>query len=248
MFHLSVFSGSLDATADVDCPAVTDEIMAILNSHVQPQEDMMILAAAAHGALLDRARIVTPSIRQFSPVYIRPVEVAALFSDVPAIMDLRNNPLTVRRLEEIEVEVTNTGAGPTLTSAGLWLSRGPIQPAPAGDVYTIRGTGTTTLTAGAWSNVAVTWQDTLPTGRYACVGLGALGTTVRFARLVFDDQTFRPGCIGQATVGLINHPMFQRGGLGVWGTFSGNRMPNLQYFATAADTAQTVFMDFVRTA
>jgi len=92
----------------------------------------------------------------------------------------------------------------------------------------------------------VTWQDTLPAGIYAVVGLEFIGVTALAARIIFEDQVMRPGCVGSGLIASAPDPMFQNGGLGIWGRFNSNRMPNLEGLCNAADTAQTVFLYFVR--
>jgi hypothetical protein len=69
---------------------------------------------------------------------------------------------------------------------------------------------------------------------------------MRAARLIFEEQTWRPGCVGGANDTIIQDEMFRNGGLGTWGTFTGNRMPNIEVLCGVADTAFTFYMDFVR--
>jgi hypothetical protein len=80
-----------------------------------------------------------------------------------------------------------------------------------------------------------------------CVGLQYIGVTALAARLVFEDQWERPGCIGAGLGTSQQHPMFSKGGLGNWGRFNANRMPSVEFLANAADTAEEVYLDFIRT-
>jgi hypothetical protein len=165
---------------------------------------------------------------------------------LPGVADYRGNPLRIKGLEEIAVEATHTTAGGAVSTIGLWIADKPIMPAPQGDVFTLRGTATTTLTANAWSLLAITWQDSLPAGNYACVGLQVQGATAKLARMIFEDQINRPGCLGQTNVADNSHPIFRMGGLGTFGRFTSNRMPNVEVLAGAADTVQEIYMDIVR--
>jgi hypothetical protein len=246
MFHLVAYSETVASAAEYDSTPVPDGIMTIQNGHFLPQRNFNLLAAYMGGLLTNYGKIVTPSIRQFSPAQIRPIDLVAQPQSRPGVADYRANPLLLRALEEISVVGINTAATSGVYSAALCLGVDALQPMPAGDVFTIRGTATTTLVVEGWTLLAVTWADTLPAGRYACVGLQAWAAGLRYARLIFEDQVWRPGCVGAATAAAIPHPMFSKGGMGLWGTFTGNRMPNVEMLSLSADTAETVYLDFVR--
>lgn len=246
MFHLAAFGVSIAATADTDVPAITDNCLLIQNNHFVPQNDMQVLFAYATAVTLLRAKIVTPSLRQFSPPFIRPIDNAVSPSSRTPIADYRKNPMTVKALEELAIQATDSAAGPNEMTAMLGLQIGGMTPANQGQIITMRGTGTTTLVANAWTQAAITWSDTLPAGTYQCVGLSGFAATGVGARLIFDQQFFRPGAIIGATGVIIPHPMFMKGELGVWGTFTANRMPNVEFFSTSADTAEEIYLDLIR--
>jgi hypothetical protein len=246
MFHLCATLRSSDATVNLDQTPVSDNIMLIQNSHFVPQQDMLLLFAYHEGVTQLRARITSPTIRQYTPTFIRPINAALLPATLTRPMNLIRSPLRLKALEEFAIESTNSAAGPNVATTLLGLSPGPVTPAPQGDIYTMRGTGTTTVTAQAWSQCAITWADTLPAGRYAVVGLNAFGTTCQAARLIFNEQPWRPGCVGGANDTIIQDEMFRNGNLGVWGMFNAWAMPNVEFLCNAADTAQTVYMDCMR--
>lgn len=240
------YSKSTDATVDVDTTPVQDDIMSIINNHFQPQTDVQLVAAMALGTTLLRSRIVTPTLRQVSSPYIRPVNHANLPITLPGVADYRHNTLTLKALEEIQVLTTQSAAGPTVVNVGLLVADQPVTPAPNGNIVTMRGTGATTVTANAWTSCPITWADTLPAGRYACVGLQAAGATAILSRMVFNGQFFRPGCLAQTNVWDNGHPMFRMGNIGVFGYFDSTRMPTIQFLCDSADTSQEVYMDIVR--
>lgn len=236
-----------DATA-TDITPVPDQLMLVQNAHFVPQTDKLIQFAYAGAASINRARLITPAFRQITTPWIRPVNPAIVPLDEVNIADYSPNPLRVRGLEEIQFEGTQTSGGAAVIVGVAGLSNGPIAPAPQGDIFTMRGTGATTLTAGAWSLVTVTWQDTLPAGTYACVGCEFIGTTLVAGRLIFEEQWDRPGGLGQS-LATGNGPMlFRKGRLGVWGRFNANRMPNVEVLGNAADTAQEIYLDLIRVA
>lgn len=248
MFHTVVYQASLGATADTDCPAITDNIMLIQNNHIVPQQDMQIIYAYAGAVTLLRSKFTSPSLRQFSPPFIRPIDTVASPSSRTPIADYRQNPLTIKALEELAVQSTDSATGPNVGNIVVGLQYQPNIPAQSGQIITMRGTGATAVTANAWSTAAMTWADTLPAGTYQCVGLSGFSATGITARLIFDQQYYRPGAVIGANGGIIPHSMFLKGGLGVWGTFTANRMPNIEFFCTSADNAQEVYLDLVRIA
>lgn len=248
MFHLAAFTVSLGNTADTDTPAVTDSCLLIQNSHFVPQIDVQVLFAYCTAVTLLRGKIVTPTLRQFSPPFIRPIDASATPSTRTPIADYRTNPLTLKALEEIAIQLTDSAAGPNQAFALLGLQTGGYQAAPAGQIITMRGTGTTTLVANGWTQVAMTWADNLPSGTYACVGLSGFSAGAIAARLIFDQQFWRPGAIIGINGTIIPHPMFLKGGLGTMGTFTANRMPNVEFLSSSADTSEEVYLDLVRVA
>jgi hypothetical protein len=244
MFHTVAYTATGIANTDVDMTPITDGLMVIQNAHFLPQVDMNLLYAFSGGLTQNRNRIVTPTTRQVTTPQIRPLDNAASPGNLAGIADYRQNPFTLKGLEEISLVMQNTSTAVVQTVLGL--SRTPVMPAPQGNIYTMRGTGTTTLAALGWTSCAITWSDSLPSGMYLCVGLSAFSTTVVAARLTFENQWERPGCIGTALVTSQEPAMFNAGGLGVWGQFHSYRMPSVEFLAVSADTAQTVFLDFIR--
>lgn len=246
MFHMVGWRASIADITEVDLTPVVDEILTIQNAHVQPQNDMDILFAGYFAAGATRARFESASLRQMTTPFIRPTAAALLPPNIAQIADYRNNPLRIRAVEELIVRAFQTSGAPAVAVVLAGIAPPGSRVAPQGPVYTMRGTGATTVTAGAWSTCAITWQDNLPNGQYAAVGMNAIGATALAARLVFEDQVWRPGCIGGATPPVSPPEMFNKGGLGTWGRFNNNRMPNVQFLCNAADTAQEVYLDFVR--
>lgn len=246
MRHTVAYSASHDNTANADIAAVADQIMAVQNSHFVPQVDCQINWASAMSAVALRARLSSPSIRQVTQPYLIPVidSVGPLTTD--KAVDMRSNPIIARRLEELAVESTLSAAGPTRDTIVVDLADSPLAPAPAGPCFTIRGTGTTTLVASNWTLATITWVNNLPVGQYAVIGGIAYGATCQAFRVIFENQVWRPGGLGWVSEVVQADPLFRFGELGLWGTFQSNRMPNIEVLASAADTAQTIYLDLVR--
>ena len=244
MFHTVGYTGTGVANTDVDMTPIPDNLMVIQNAHFLPQFDAKLIYAYSGGLTQSRTRIVTPTVRQITTPQIRPLDNAANPGNLAGIADYTKNPFTLKALEEISVVMQNTSTA--VCNAVLGLSLTPIMPAPQGNIYTMRGTGTTTLTALGWSQVAITWSDSLPSGNYVCVGLSAASATCLAARLTFEGQWERPGCVGISGVTVQERSLFHNGNIGVWGNFHSYRMPSLEFLAVAADTAETVFLDFIK--
>jgi hypothetical protein len=246
MLHLMAYSRSTNATADLDMTPVQDDIMLIQNAHFLPQQDVRLVAAFANGTTLARARINTPSLRQISSPFIRPINLGNLPTTLPAVADYSHNPLLLKGLEEISVLTTQTAAGPTQVNVGLLVDTGSTPIAPQGQIITLRGTGTTTAVANTWTTCPITWADTLPAGNFAIVGLQSQGATAIMSRLIVNGQVERPGVVAQTLLGDNGFDGFRKGNLGAWGFFNSTRMPLVQYLCNAADVAQEVYLDLIR--
>lgn len=245
-FHTIAWRESLaDATA-TDVDPVPDSIMLVQNGHFVPQSDMNILWAYFGAATPNRARLISPAFRQLSTPWIRPVNTDIVPGHRPGVANYIRNPLAIRRLEELQLEGMQTTGGAAVAIGVAAIAASLPGPAPSGAPIIMRGTGATTVTAGAWSLVTVTWQDSLPTGTYAVVGLQGIGTTMAALRLIFEDQVERPGVLGCSAADLTPPDFMIDGSLGIFGRFNANRMPNVEVLCNAADTAQEFYLSFIR--
>jgi len=120
--------------------------------------------------------------------------------------------------------------------------------------HIIRGYGDTTLTAKTWTTVTVTWDQDLPKGEYAIVGLKAghyiaaapLATLARV--LIPGNNSWRPGV--PSALMEADHEEFQsitampfsKFPLMRQVTFPHTNMPNMEYLSNAAITDETVEM------
>lgn len=247
MHHTSVFLTAVGQTADTVLAAQTDQILPIDSSNsFLPPDPLMLLAAYAAGATLNRARFDSPRYRQIAQPFIQPTNLTLLPATNPNVQDFRDNPLRIPALSPFSVQATSALAcGTEVTTCVVWLARDRVA-APVGDIYGLRATGATTVVAKAWSDVALTFTQSIVEGEYAVVGGNCFGATMIAWRLILDNQFYRPGGLGFATLGL-RAPLFQyAGGLGNWGTFRNTSMPRLQVYCNAADTAQTLFLQVIK--
>lgn len=246
MHHTIAWRESIADIVAEDIAPVVDGIMTIQNNHFLPQKNYSMLYAYYGAAGATRARFITPTFRQLSTPWIRPINLGIVPLDEPNVADYSDNPLLIRGLEELQLEGLQTTGGAAVVVAIAGLASQPVGPAPSGDIIAMRGTGATTVTAGGWTNCAITWQDTLPNGQFAVVGLECIGATAVSGRLIFEDQVERPGCLAQGLVSGNGHPLFRYGRLGVWGRFNAFRIPSVEFLCNAADTAQEVYLHLVR--
>ena len=246
MHHTIAWRESIADVTELDIEPVVDGIINIQNAHFVMTKDWLLQYAYFGAAGATRARIVTPSLRQVTTPFIRPINLAIVPVDEPNMADYTASPLRLRALEEVQLLAFQTTGGAAVVVIVAGISPQPLGPSPNGDIFTMRGTGATTVTAGAWSNCAMTWQDTLPNGTYAVVGAEFIGATAVAGRLIFEDQVERPGGLGQSLVSGNGPPLFRKGRMGIWGRFSTFRMPNVEFLCNAADTAQEVYLDLMR--
>lgn len=248
MHHTCAYANAALAAlgTDVNTVPVQDDILAISNNRFLPQEDYQIVAAYAQSTTLNRARITSPTNRQITLPFIRPSSAATSPPTDPNVADYRVQPFQIQGLEELGIEAsTDLGAATEVFVAGLWLQK-QFTPPPRGNIFTLRGTSTTAAGILLWTNLAVTWADSLPEGLYAVVGLEVVGVTELMARVILENQIFRPGSLASGLVGSRTHEMFRMGRLGNWGQFRSTRMPIVQVLNLAATAVHTVYLDLIR--
>lgn len=245
-FHAALFNSSIAQNADVDVTAVTDSILTIVNNHFLPQRNCELLFVGAASANMSRARIETPSVRQIARPFVRPVSGAVGWGYPQRIDIMGRNAVPLRATEEISFIAHQAGAAAEQVFGLIGLGFGAYT-APAGSVFTIRGTSTTAAGVRSWTQLAgVTWSDTLPAGQYAVVGMEHSSTTGICGRLIFEQQSLRPGCPSIQSVGTGVSDDFRNGGWGEWGRFNAYALPNIEVFCNAADASHEVYLDLVK--
>lgn len=246
MFHLAAWSKLIDNTANTDVTPVTDDILPIQNSHFVLPQDMQLVAAWAASATLSRARLNSGSLRQVNPPYFRPLNVAALPANDPNLVELAHRPFTLKGQEELILEATSGVAMGTERSTFLAWMMPNFDPAPQGDTYFIRFTSTTAAVANVWTTLAVTFETSLPKGRYAAVGCELQSTNGQAHRLIFDNQIWRPGFLSISSLGNRTHVYDYRQTLGKWGEFTTVSLPRFQVLVNGTDAAHEGYLQCVR--
>lgn len=216
------------------------------NNHVL-ERDAYIIGAYVQATSLTAARFTAPSLRTVQSPRIRPVTRATQVPTDPNFMDLRWNPIKIMAREELGLEISNDLAAGTENTHGLyWISEDMNFNSSRGPLYIIRATGTTTLTADAWTLVTPTYETNLPAGRYEIVSFEYFGATAIAARLVNPGQWWRPGVLAQTSLGNRTFWDFTGGGFGSYGVFDTVSLPQFECLANAADTAEEFYLYCVR--
>lgn len=247
MHHTVVYRGSVPAgSSDVKLTLIqgAGDVSDGSGNYFPPQ-DLTLLYGLSFGSDIYEARIVTPTLRELSPHYLRPVNVSSTIGSNAAFVDESDFALKLKAREGIEVQVANSGAAANTATVILGLLVRPIDP-PRGERRRVKLTGSTTLTANVWTNVGLTQANTLPAGRYAVVGMQAFGTTLYACRLRFPDSAWAPGVPCVQSVSQRPPDTMRQHDWGVFGYFDQSAVPTLECLASAGDTSQTLFLDLVR--
>lgn len=247
MYHLAGFTVLVGQTVDTDAPAITDDILTIQNNHFVLQRPMQLVGATAQSTTISRARLASASMRQIANPYIRPTIAGTLPGNNPNVWQLHNQPFTINAFEEIQCLATSgLGAGTERFTALMWLMD-QFQPWPNGNVIPLRWTSTTAAVANAWTSIAITWQDTIPSGLYTLVLSEHISTNALAHRYILSNQISRPGLISMANDNSRFPYDWYNSALGTMGLFKSNDQPRVQVLCNAADAAHEGFAWVIRT-
>lgn len=249
-FTLVAWTESQDSSGGLtQAAALTDQHVTVNGDDILVPDFAPNLAGVYAGSTaLTRAQISSPSLRRSTLLDVAPVVAADEPTAPTPWMNLFDRPLPLEVGEGLRALVSDSTVGASQSHVLAWL-QGEREPVPEGPIQSIRLTATATLTAEAWTLVAMTLSQQLEAGTYAIVGMRAEAAGLRAARLVIPGSELRPGCIGYDAVGDQEDAVFRRGGLGqTWGTFSHLFVPQVEFFSTSADTAETVWLDVIRIA
>lgn len=246
-FHTAAFFEDVAALATLSqVNALADNILSIRNNSFILQQDAEIPWVWLGGASLTRARLVSASFRQVTNPEIRPYDQLITPSDDPNVMDMRRRPLRVRAQEELELQTTNDLAMGTENHTALVALDFGTPPAPSGQRFTLHGSSVTAATVDAWSELTVTWDDDLPGGNWIVIGLEYVAADARAARLIFENQFWRPGVPGNTDLGNLPWLPSKDGSLGIFGRFTAFRFPTVEVLNGAATAAHDVFLEIMR--
>lgn len=248
-FHLAAFyqsvtgAGTFTQLAAVPDQAIrTNGVDLVVPSGVANLLAEAALADTGTGAL---AQVQSPSLRQLANQDVQPVGTGAVFAGTPAFQFHGSSPRVLRSAESLNFAISATQAAAAADYGLVWLGDGPLAKT-TGNIFTVHGTGSAKLAAGAWVNTPITFDDTLPAGTYNVVGFRAASPNMVAARLVLVGAAFRPGVIAVSTVGARDFPDFRMGRIGSFGSFDVNQPPTVECLGIT-DTAQDFTLDLIKT-
>lgn len=237
-WHVACYTASLGSVTDTDTPALTDDVLTILNGHFVLRKSMQLIGAYAGGGTTTRVRFDSPTMRYYGNPLLRPFDNVTVPANNYNFMYFFNNAFTLPPGEEIAIQWTTSGVGPTQVFAFIFLTDGIVR-VGGGNYYPVRATSTTAATALKWSTVGnpITLQQAFPTGAFELVYSEVQSATCIAHRWIFDEQINRPGFI--ATSLLANRTPYYQQSLpyGVMGRFINTALPRLQVFCTAGDAS-----------
>lgn len=215
------------------------------NNIIVPSDVPMFAGAFAVGTSLSLAQIESPSLKRMMQYDISPLDTGSSLTTPHRFTNRFNAPIQLQATEAMRALAAESGAGAAQQTVIVWLTDGKYNDAK-GEIFTVRCTGTTTLTAYTWTNCPLTFTQSLPAGNYSVVGMRVVSAGAIAGRLVFVGGPWRPGVLGCLTILGLDYPIFRNGGLGELGTFNHQEPPSVDVLSASADTAQTVFLDLVK--
>ncbi len=245
-FHLAAFLESQDSAVLVPTAALADPSLTVSGDNIQvPNFGANLVGALALGANVTRAQLLSPSLRRVLNPEIRPVNIGAEPLSPPAAAMHVASPIPLDVGEQLQAWMAEDAAGASQVEIFVFLADGSLAPVD-GEIFTVRVTNASTLVASAWTNGALTFDQTLPVGRYAIVGARFESAGLLAFRFLFQEQTARPGGIGCDAGGDIEVPGQRNGGWGVWGEFDQNTPPTVDFLSVSADTSQVGALDLIK--
>ncbi len=247
MMHLSLFHSAIASSATVlaQLTSVAEPIIPASSSGflVQPLNKIALACLMGTGSV--RAQLQSASLRKNPYIDIVPVNRAAVGSAPVRHTDWSQAPLQLATNEELDAFASQNSGGSYAPTLGVIFCDGPLPDLSSKPHLTIHATSATTLTALGWTAVTFTLDQTLDPGTYAIIGMRAFSATGMFARVIpnMGANVYRPGttCVQAydgAEIGKARH-----GGWGEWLRFATTNLPQIEMFATSADTAEELWLD-----
>lgn len=249
MFHLSAFYQLVDlAGVFTAINAVREEVLFTNGVDIRVPVGLPFvcgeLALINDVTVLPRAELQSPSLRTQCNIDVEPIASAATPGNIPELNWHGANPIPLQPDEALNLFMLSDPAAPVVHYGLVYFADGPQQ-AAQGQVFSIRATSAVQQAVGAWTNGSLTFAQSLPAGQYAIVGMRARGTGLVAARLVFPDQTPRPGVPAALLTAGIDNMNLRFGNAGVFGTFPNTLPPTVDVLGGTAVAQQYVF-DLIR--
>lgn len=245
-FSTVAWSESQDSAVLVNVAALADPHIRVIGDDVLiPEFASLLVALYALGPNTTRAQLQSPTLRRMLNPEITPIDVAALPTTRPPFVMFHDSPIPLIPDESVNALAAEDAAGAARSTILAWLADGPLSPV-SGEIYSVRVTNATTLVANAWTNGALTFDQTLQPGEYAIVGAQFRSTNLQAFRFVVPGGAHRPGGVGFAAISAIAPPGQRRGGWGEWMRFRHTVPPTVDFLANGADSSQVGELDIIK--
>jgi hypothetical protein len=272
MFHVECFTSSIATGANTFQQVnykTGDTVLAPLNLGLQVSPTVpQLMFIAGVGVNIGHVRAQSASMLPFPYPTLSPNNRGGAVESPPRVHDFSAHPWMLRPTDEFDIFATQNAAGAQVqyVLAGFCdqapqpLPVAPLPPGMAsmqqtpGKFTTAHWSAGTTLTAGAWSVVTPVFDQPLPAGYYALVGARAFSATALFFRMLpAMGPLWRPGGVAVQAYDQLDPsnqrfiPSWASSSLfwGVWLYFYQNVPPQVEIFATGADTAEEGFFDLI---
>jgi|SRR5271170_2009370 len=257
MFHLEYFSASIasGATTRAQLTSKFNSVVPTLNSGFQVPAALAYLhSVIGIGAHIVEVQIQSPKFLPFPYPNLNPNNRGTAGESPPRIWDYSMSPFPLNPTDELDAYASQNSGGSETEYVAIQFTDNVRIPVPAGQFFTAHATASTTLTAGAFTNVQPVFDTALPAGSYALVGMRVYSATAYFFQMLpASGPLWRPGGLGVQAYDQLDPPNQRYGGWapypqsswGVWLTFRQNVPPSVNIFATSADTAEEFWFDLV---
>lgn len=242
--HLAAYSGATVANAMTNLPGLVDQVLTRSQSSgvYILQNPMRLLAALGLGATIERAQVVSPTLRQVNTMNFMPLNAGVSPLDQVELSWWGDQPPMLPALEEIQPAVLDSAVENATFLA--WLAD-MVLPIPAGPILEIHATSTTAAAAGAWTILTYLLDQALPAGMYALVGSKHISATAIAHRWQIPGQVYRPGALSQTAVTDRTDWRLATRRLGAFGQFVQTALPQPEVLCVAADAVHELFMQIV---
>jgi hypothetical protein len=237
---------SIGAVAGTDVPALADDIIQIQNNHFILPQAMKLFGAIVYSPTFLAAQLVSPTIRQINPIFLRPGNGSAIATNNPGIYYAGGGGAQMYPFEENQIlGSANPGTTERFTAV---LFAGDVQtPWPQGNIFPCQFTSTGAAVANAWTSIAYGFTNVLPSGIYTMVMSEHFSTNAIAHRWIFSNVYWRPGNPSGVSAVTRLPDNWSSGWPGVMGPFRSNDLPRLQVLCNAADAVHTGYAWILRT-
>lgn len=253
MWTLFAFNeASAAAGAYANLKGVADDMTRVVGDRVYVPENLTrLLWVACNSTDAVRAKLESPSIRRVGVLMIEPktnrdyVE----FAYYPVARYTPESPIILDAGEGIEAFVYCGRAHSDVMAIGICLGDGVVTPV-TGEIWTIRATyASLTPITGEWVTKPLTFDETLPVGRYQVVGASIWHQSGLMFRFVPVGGGNRPGGLTGGGVGAIEPDWQRLGKMGVWFEFHSSTPPSVELIASdTSASAGSMEIDVIKVA